>query len=182
MSVLYTLRYGILDSNIIFNEVGSYCEGPFGWDDESVKIREEKWQQHINKIEEENGFYTKLEKSILKDGFRNPILVDAGYCPQMRDGIKNRRLPIEMQEDHTKILTCSYNGGSRLMIAQKNNLQIPCVISDFIDRFSDFKLLQTKEDITSCYTDQPRRISFQSFGLRLHLPLDLDVTWGKGNE
>ncbi len=172
MIMEYKVRYGILNSTIIFNETGFYTEGPFGWDDESVKTRKEKCQQKINEINKESGFYIRLENSILKEGFRNPILVDAGSCRLMRKGIKNPCLPIEMQRDHTKILTCNYNGGSRLMIAQKYNLQIPCIISDFIDRFSDFKLLETNEDIISCFTGQPFRISFNLHGLRLHSPLN----------
>lgn len=179
--LIYKVRYGILDSNIIFNEAGSYTEGSSGWDNKSVKIREDIWQQKVDNLNKENGFYNKLEKSILKNGFRNPILVDAGSCRLMRKGIQNPFLPIEMQQDHAKILTCNYNGGSRLMIAQKHNLQIPCIISDFVDRFPNFKLLKTKKDIISCYTDPPFRISFNAQGLRLHLFLDLNVTWGKNN-
>jgi len=171
----YKVRYGFLDSNIIFNEVGSYSEGPHGWDDESIKIREERWQQKVDDLNKENGFYIKLEKSILKEGFRNPILVDAGSCRLMRKGIENPRLPIEMQQDHKKILTCNYSGGSRLMIAQKLNLEIPCIISDFINRFPDFKLLETEQDIISCCIDQPFRVSFNLQGVRFHVPSNFNV-------
>ncbi|KKL58968.1 hypothetical protein LCGC14_2220070, partial [marine sediment metagenome] len=94
----------------------------------------------------------------LKDGFRNPILVNAGWCAKIRDRGKNVRLPLEMQDDHSKILSCPQNGGSRLYIAQKHNLRIPCIIVDYIDRFPEFKLLETKEDVLEQYIDIPPRV------------------------
>lgn len=155
---LYKLRYGILDSNIIFNEIGPFSGGQPGWDDESVRIREEKGLKHIKFINEQTGFFNKLEESILKDGFRNPILVNAGWCPLIHDRGKNPRLPLEMQDDHSKILSCNHNGGSRLYIAQKHNLKIPCIVVDYVDRFPEFKLLETKEDALEQYIDIPPRV------------------------
>lgn len=156
----YTLRYGILDSNIIFNECGPWSGGKPGWDEESMATREVKAQHMIDSLNEKNGFYINLEASILKDGFRNPILVNAGWCARIRDRGKNDRLPLEMQDDHSNILSCPQNGGSRLMIAQKHNLKIPCIVADYIDRFPQFKLLETKEDILEQYTHKPGRVAF----------------------
>ncbi len=168
---LYILRYGILDSNIIFNECGPHSGGPEGWDEESIEKRDVIAQRLIKTLNDDRGFYINLEASILKDGFRNPILVNAGWCPKIRDRGKNGRLPIEMQEDHSKILSCNQNGGSRLYIAQKNNLQIPCIVVDYVDRFSEFELLETKEDILEHYTDRPKKVMMLKDSFRIyHLP------------
>jgi len=169
MDKLYTLRYGVLDSSIIFNECGPYSGGPVGWDEEAVKKREEVALRHIKSQNDARGFFTNLEKSILKEGFRNPILVNAGWCPVIRDRGKNLRLPLEMQDDHTKILTCNINGGSRLWVAQNHNLEIPCIISDYVDRFPEFPILETKEDILSYYTDKPQKIMIRKDHFRIRL-------------
>lgn len=78
-------------------------------------------------------FFSELESSILEKGFINPILVNAGYCPKLW----HRKLPAEMKADPSKILVCCKWGGSRLYIAQKHNLSVPCLISDFINRFNE---------------------------------------------
>ena len=86
-----------------------------------------------HEILRKNTFYNKLEKSILKDGFINPIMINVGFCPW----ISRRYLPKEMAKDSNKILVCCKWGGSRLYIAHKHNLDVPCIISDFIDRFEE---------------------------------------------
>lgn len=168
MARLYTLRYGILDSNIIFNECGPYSGGKEGWDEEAIKSREVKALKMIEILNNDRGFYIKLEESILKDGFRNPIIVNAGWCPKIRDRGKNGRLPLKMQNDNSKILTCNSNGGSRLWVAQKNNLAIPCIIADYVDRFSDLLMLETKEDILKHYNDKPRKVMILKDQFRVH--------------
>ena len=90
----------------------------------------------IESRNEENGFFLKLEKSILKDGFRNPIVVNA-----KTEGIE----PV--------------HGGSRLWVAQKYNLVFPCVIADFDDIFPDaFEILGGPTEILKYYTDKPKSI------------------------
>lgn len=171
MSRSYKLRYGTLDPNIIFNEVGPFSGGKPGWSEEAVRLREEKGFKHIKFINEQTGFFDNLEKSILKEGFRNPILINAGWCAKIRDRGINNRLPLEMQEDHSKILSCSQNGGSRLYIAQKHNLKIPCIVADYVDRFPEFKLLETKEDVLEQYIDKPQKIMLLKDSFRIyHLP------------
>ena len=164
MTVLkFKIRHAVLDSNIIFNECGPQSAGPRGWGEKRVekrKLASEKW---INTMNRKNGFYTKLEESILKDGLRNPILVVAGYCREN----KLVNLPIEMQEDRNKILWCGTNGGSRLWVAQKHNLPIECIISDFIDRFTEATLLETEEDILKYYKDMPKRVHINPNGVAI---------------
>ena len=155
---IYKLRYGILKSKNIFNECGPYSGGKPGWDEDSIKSREVVALRKINGLNKQSNFYNNLEKSILKEGFKNPIIVNAGWCPKIRDRGHNDRLPLDMQEDHSKILSCNTNGGSRLWVAQNHDLDIPCIIVDYIDRFPEFPILETKDDILSCYKDQPEKI------------------------
>lgn len=91
-----------------------------------------------------NGFYTQLEASILKDGIRNPVLVVSRFH---QDG---------------NILYCKDSGCSRLWVAQKNNIDIPCLIADANGRFSDQILLNTEEEVLKFYADKPSYIKFES--------------------
>ncbi len=157
MVVPYKLRYGILESHLIFNECGPYSGGPAGWTRLAIKKREEVALRVIKLLNDDRNFYNNLEASIIKYGFRNPILVSAGFCPKTRDRGVNDRLPPGMQKDHSKILTCNTNGGSRLWVGQKHSLKIPCIIVDYIDRFSQLTELKTDMDLRRCYTDPPQR-------------------------
>ena len=137
----YKIRYGILPSKIIYN----HAVPP---------------QKHIDLINRQNNFYIKLEKSILKEGFINPILVTAGYV-----AFANYKLPIEMQKDMTKALACNANGGSRLWIAQKHNMDIPCLISDFADCFLEFSAISEIPEIIKYYKYPPQEIGMNDDGL-----------------
>ena len=95
----YEVKYIILDSTLVFNECGPESEWPPGWELDDILRRQECAGRYIDSLNKRNNFYIKLEESILKDGFRNPILVNAGVCPDK----KIPRLPLEMQNDRSKI-------------------------------------------------------------------------------
>lgn len=93
----------------------------------------------IKKLESRNQFYTKLEKSILDEGFRNPI-----FCNSIPQG------------------TFSRVGTSRLWMAKKHKLDIPCIIADYTGRWKHLEFLGTEEDIRSKFKDQPHLIDLSS--------------------
>lgn len=88
-------------------------------------------------------FYSKLEQSILDYGFRNPIVVSA------------------LKKDDIRIRY----GGSRLLIGQKHDLLMPCIISDYDNIFLDAEILQDEEHILTKFLDKPTRIEYQKQGL-----------------
>jgi len=159
----FKIYYTVLPSKLIFNECGPESAGPIGWSDKIIKQRQKLAEQYIEKLNKQNNFYNNLEKSILKEGFRNPILAKAGWCLPK----KYISLPDNMKNNFSELLICDSNGGSRLWIAQKYNLDIPCIISDFIDRFFGCKELKTIEDIYSCYKDKPKRIFIDKTGVSI---------------
>lgn len=122
-----------------------------------------KAEEYIAKLNKRNNFYIKLEASILEEGFRNPILVNAGFCQPRKVCF----LSTEMQDDSKKILFCHSNGGSRLWIATKFDLTIPCIVSDFIDRFENEVEITSKEELCSYYKDAPRGINFGEYGITI---------------
>ena len=122
--ITYKIKYGIIPSNIISNEI-------------------QPTEDRLQKLEDGIQFFSKLEKSILSHGFRNPIVVNA-----TKFGIVNRY------------------GGSRLMIAQKHNMKIPCIIADFDDIFSDLIEIQYN-DIKTFFIDKPKKVYLKPHGINV---------------
>jgi hypothetical protein len=103
---------------------------------------ENKLERPEEEIESRFEFYEKLEKSIT-DGFRNPISVTA----------KNGEL------------FCKMHGGSRLYIAQKLNIDIPCLIADFNNIYSDFETINSFEELYSKFKDRFRFMKLRYLGV-----------------
>ena len=159
---IYRIRYVVLPSNQIINVCGPHRMPP-NLSGKQRELREISNQRYIDGMNKKNGFYTKLEASILKDGIRNPILVQAGYCmPKW-----HQYLPQDIVDNPEKILVCNTHGGSRLYIAQKHNLEIPCLVNDFLDVFPYEKTLEYTEEILECFTDKPVGIMFGDKGISI---------------
>ena len=156
----YKLRYAVIPAQEIFNICGPEHAGPYKWDQQSLKLRKKYAQSYMEK---KKDFYANLEKSILEQGIRNPILVTAGYI-QPR---KAKMLPPHLRNDPCKILFCHSNGGSRLYFAKKYNLDIPCIVSDFIGRFDDCPQICNEQDLMSYYTDIPQGIRYYEYGITI---------------
>lgn len=123
----YVVKYLILDPNDIANPM---CPS----------------DHQIRYGNEQNGFFTKLEESILTEGFRNPINV---WVKENGD------------------LASWYYGGSRLMTAKKHNLPIPCIVSDTINKFPDAKILTDAEEVRAMFKDRPKTVIFEEEGLNI---------------
>lgn len=170
-NVPYKVKYGVLDSNDIYNFL-------------------EPQEQNIFHMNKRNEFFIKLEKSILKDGIRNPIM--CWYLKLDREDKKFRYFKFHVKEEKflkrnlpekflksDRLLVCRTHGGCRLMIAQKYNLKIPCIISDFCSELNHLDTLKSLSEIRSKFKDKPREIQLGTMGvLALHLPhvhLDCDL-------
>ena len=79
-----------------------------------------------------NDFYLRLEESMLDEGIRNPI-----FCVATSKGIYG-----------------AY-GTTRLWIAKKHNLPLPCIVADYNDALPDAEELFTKGEITDKFKDPP---------------------------
>jgi len=117
--------------------------------------------EYIRLMNMQNNFYINLEKSILDEGVKNPILVVAGH----ENIIAKYKLPDKMQKNISKALVCNANGGSRLWIAQKYNMDIPCLISDFADCFLEFSAISEIPEIIKYYKYPPQEIGMNDDGL-----------------
>jgi len=155
------LRYVELEPSRIFNWLNPKnitCWTAFPelrtiwWEPETLKIREEFgkiWTEEFDKI---TGHFSKLEKSMLRDGFHHPISVVSGkprdkYLTSAKEMI---HFPPELQADIHNVVYSHTFGGSRLSIAQKHNLKVPCVVHDFENLFEDCPQV-TKENFTEWF-------------------------------
>jgi len=132
----YKVRYGVLrpselsNSILVLNKDYGDRIGEFG----SKPIT--PYMPYKKMLEAKNGFYSKLEKSILEEGIRNPI-----FCMSIEEGT----------------FGC-HPGTTRLWIAKKHKLDVPCIIADYVDRWIELDQLKSKQDILSKFLDKPEVI------------------------
>lgn len=155
----------IEDANSILGSVGR-CGSGYNtrWDDwseqgrENIKKINDEWYERYDRITQH---YTNLEKSILEKGFRNPILITCGKP-------FNRTLdfiPPELRNKVDLLIMEGYDGGSRLWVAQKHNLPVPCIVNDRIGKFYEHPKIETRAQLLKYYQDVPGYISFGGQGL-----------------
>lgn len=139
----YQIRYGLLDSAAISDDVivkNPQYGKPIGqWGSRPVKPPPDK----VNRLNSENGFYARLEASILKEGFRNPI-----FCNAYDFGT-----------------FCRY-GTSRLWIAKKHKLEVPVIIADYAGIWDGLERLYTESDILNKFMDAPEILELNDDEMR----------------
>lgn len=152
----YKIRYLILDSNLIFN----YCGPAAGLHNISPERQKLAIKRKIDKRNDIDNFYNRLEENILQDGFIDPITINAGFVKP----VTWRRHPFQSLPKE-EILSCYKIGGSRLWVAQKHNLKIPCIVNDFIDRFINAEELKTEREIMEKFINKPSKVIFDPDGV-----------------
>lgn len=161
-------HYTTLNPTDIFGMIGR-CGGGYNtiWEDWSEQGRldrqriMEEFEVEMNKL---TGHYEKLEASILTEGFINPLIVTCGY-PLIRN-IKN--LPPEWKNKNIEdlLLLEGGTGGSRLWVAQKYNIPVPCIINDTTKRFSYLPTIYSTESAREHYKTPPELQLSVRFGIR----------------
>jgi len=142
------LRYVELSPDKIFNwlnPINITCWNAYPefhntwWEKDTLKIRKkfgEIWTEEFDKI---TGHFTKLEESILKDGILHPINCVTGHPRDMylKEKIDINHFPPWTHENIKDVVYSQTFGGSRLTIARKHNIKVPCVIHDFSNLFDN---------------------------------------------
>jgi len=138
----YEIRYGLLQPSDIPES--------FYMADWVHKNNEKKFQ-----------FYTRLELSVKKEGFRNPVMV------YEKPG--ERTFPY---------------GGSRVYIAHKLQIPVPAIVSDWTGAFKHFELITTVDQALEKFTDKPTVLEFHpQFGCQfwgcaqVHLTPEHEAFW-----
>ncbi|MFA5489580.1 MAG: hypothetical protein WC284_10220 [Candidimonas sp.] len=144
----YTVKYAILPSRKIYN----HC-GPHDWTNHT-----QRGDKYIKRWNRACNFYKRLEESVLQEGFRNPIVVSNGGIP--------KRLLSRIPSEFHNGLVCHTLGGSRLWVAQKHDMEIPCIINDFIGN----EFWEIIDDPTIYFSDAFKTITYTEWGIRLSNP------------
>ena len=171
--MIFNIKYVTLSSLSIINMCGP-SKDPMGWTPEIIEQRKEKTLRRLS-IGSTKTFFNNLEKSILEEGFRNPIIVTAGFFSEAYktvDGDKNfkqfkRRIHPALRDDMENLLTCERVGGSRLYLAQKHGLDIPCIVNDFVGRIEGGQELNTIEEVKDCFQDLPATCFINEAGVMM---------------
>ena len=160
----YRVVFARIPAKQIFGMVGR-CGGGHNsvwtdWTDTGRKNRKKIIAEFEAGLDEICGHYKQLEKSILAEGFRNPITITCGP-PRKRSW---ECVPPEMHDtDPKKLLFLETTvGGSRLWIAQKHNMTIPCLINDWTGKYQGLTELRDVDEIAKLYQDPPKKLTFDS--------------------
>lgn len=160
----YQVRYVQLPARDVFGSVGrsggGYNSVWRDWSDTGRERREIIMQEYEQALDQLCGHYQKLQQSILQEGFRNPVTVTCGL-PRKRT---LEHLPPEMrsQDPACLLILETTTGGSRLHVAQKHNMMIPAIVTDWCGRFCREPEIRNEADARMCYLDQPKSISFHA--------------------
>lgn len=153
--------YTVLSAKQIFGMVGR-CGGGYNtvWEDWSTagrlardKITQE-YEEGLNAI---CGHYARLEASILSEGFRNPMIITCGN--PIRRELKHLPPEIKQKPITEWLLLEGVTGGSRLWVAQKHNLQVPCIVNDTTGQFNQGISLVSADQAAKMFKDPPAKYS-----------------------
>jgi hypothetical protein len=160
----YKVRFAMIRARDIFGMVGR-CGGGYNsiwldWTDEGRRRRELIMKEYEEALNDICGHYSKLEISIINEGIRNPVVITCGH-PKHRD---LKYLPPEMRNRPPKdlLLLEARVGGSRLHVAQKHDMIIPCLINDWTGRFANEIEVTSADEAQLYYKDQPENITFDN--------------------
>ena len=164
MGKQYRVVFARIPAKQIFGMVGR-CGGGHNsvwtdWTDTGRKNRKKIIAEFESGLDKICGHYNQLEKSILAEGFRNPITITCGP-PRKRSW---ECVPPEMHDtDPKKLLFLETTvGGSRLWIAQKHNMTIPCLINDWTGKYQELTEFRNADEIAKLYQDPPKKLTFDS--------------------
>jgi len=150
----WTLRYAVVKPDRIFNWLGmmnvtSWVFFPelrkTWWSEDTVATRQRIQQLYIKYFDEVTGHFTALENSLRTEGFHAPVNTCTGLPRDMwlKNVFPPKSVPPENQSDSDNVLFTHTFGGSRVIIAQKLGIDIPCIIYDFTGAFSDAEKITT---------------------------------------
>lgn len=123
------------------------------WSPEGREARDNIIREFMEGMDEACGHFTKLEESVLKEGFRNPIIVTCNTVPR-RHG--PRALPPELRNQPEVLIAEGTTGGSRLWAAQKHDMVIPVIINDWLGNYRHCPEMRDEDDLLVYYTDPPK--------------------------
>lgn len=152
--------FAMVPARQIFGSVGR-CGGGHNtvWEDWSTVGRRARanivreFEEGINRI---CGHYPKLEASMLAEGMRNPLIITCGQ--PLRRTLNHLPPELRSMDQSRWLLLEGTSGGSRLWVAQKHDMVIPCFVNDRTGRFAGAETIATVEQALAKYQDPPAQL------------------------
>lgn len=145
----------------IFGMVGRCGSGPntrwLDWSDLGRKNKALIEQEYMRAMNAYCSHYIDLESDILKNGFIDPIIVS---YPRPSNRLNYKYIPPELLNQDLFFLD-SFWGASRLWVAQKHNMHIPCIVNDQTNTI-DGQVLDNPDLVKSLFSKKPDTIYFKN--------------------
>jgi len=146
----FQVKYAVVHHSKVFNFIGPPSAGRNLPYEKMIEIAERRVFEHNAR----NNFFKFLQDSVAEQGFRNPIIVRAGWLPTPHW----KKLSEEYRKPGMEnMMFCDQLGGSRLWTAFKLDMNIPCIIRDY-KNLIDKPPLTTEKEVQDCYTDKPLKV------------------------
>ena len=162
------VRYAIIDADHVFNltsprflpEISLNWRGKKPWHDLRYEpVRSLMERMYVDGFNDASGHFRHLERSLREEGFRNPIMVSAGHLERRAMG----ELPPDIR-GRRPLLVSEYLGGSRLWVAQREAMKVPCIVNDYTGELPGTIALEGVDEVLSKFTDRPRSVSRNRWG------------------
>jgi hypothetical protein len=92
-------------------------------------------------------WFARLEASILREGFRNPVVLSA-------------------HQTATELALTPRYGGSRIWVAQRHGLRLPAIVADFDGCFPESPRIAPNV-LPALFRDPPRKIILKDHGINI---------------
>lgn len=174
-----TVRYAVLPAARIFNltsprwlpEISRRWPGQHPWHAPRYEpVRDMMESMYVDGFDRWSGHFELLEESVLEEGFRNPIMVSAGTVdPGSPPGRSMEEVPPRWRTP--ELIVSEYLGGSRLWVAQRHALDVPCIVNDHTGVLAGDPSAVELSDMAAVlerFTDTPARRSWRPSGVYLN--------------
>lgn len=155
------VRFAVLPASRILNlasprflpEISLDWKGKLPWHHLAYEpVRDLMERLYVDGFNAVASHYRRLEESMIAEGFRNPVVVAAG-------GLQKRRITEVPPDLRTNgLICCEYVGGSRLWVAQRLGMEVPCIVNDFGSVLPGAETLPDRAAILAKFKDRPRLV------------------------
>lgn len=135
---------------------GGYNTKWSDWTEEGIEKRNKICKEFEIGMNQICRHYELLEENILKNGFIEPLIITYG-TPLYRG---THHVPNEFRGNKFKrmLMLESLTGGSRLWVAQKHNMPIPCIINDYVGNYEGDMIIKDLKMAKNIFNDHTIRL------------------------
>lgn len=135
-----------IENRTAWSNLGKHIGANKWWTEEGIGLRREFARLWIKYFDEQTGHFSLLEESIKKHGLQRPVSAISGPA---RDKFLRKMSPARpayfpQEQALNEIIYIQPFGGSRITIAQRLGLIVPCAVHDFSNLFPNASEITSK--------------------------------------